>query len=104
MRVCMVVCVCVSASTCSCVRVCVHVCVCVCVVCAHHPLTPSSSPYRYIFSDLLTQEIPRLRKSIEDQSKAELTVSLIASTRSRFNTVHVHVYTYALACMPVLIV
>ena len=29
---------------------------------------------RYIFSDLLSQEIPKLRASIEDQSRAELTV------------------------------
>ena len=30
---------------------------------------------RYTFSDLLGKEIPRLRKSIQDQSTAELTVS-----------------------------
>lgn len=30
----------------------------------------------YIFSDLLKKEIPKIRKSIEDQSNAELTVSL----------------------------
>ena len=29
---------------------------------------------RYIFSELLSQEIPKLRTSIEDQSRAELTV------------------------------
>lgn len=32
----------------------------------------------YIFSNLLSKEIPKIRKSIEDQSNAELTVSLIA--------------------------
>ena len=30
----------------------------------------------YIFSDLLSQQIPQLRQSIQDSSKAELTVSL----------------------------
>ena len=29
----------------------------------------------YIFSDLLKKEIPKIRKSIEDESNAELTVS-----------------------------
>ena len=29
----------------------------------------------YIFSDLLCKEIPKIRKSIEDQSNTELTVS-----------------------------
>ena len=29
----------------------------------------------YIFSDLLSDEIPQLRQSIQDSSKAELTVS-----------------------------
>ena len=36
--------------------------------------TSSFSQSRYIFSDLLIEEIPKLRKSIEDQSRAELTV------------------------------
>ena len=29
----------------------------------------------YIFSDLLKKEIPKIRKSIQDESNAELTVS-----------------------------
>ena len=33
----------------------------------------------YIFSDLLSQQIPQLRQSIQDSSKAELTVSIIVS-------------------------
>jgi len=36
----------------------------------------------YIFSELLSQEIPKLRKSIEDQSKAELT-DFLASVREK---------------------
>ena len=31
---------------------------------------------RYTFSDLLSREIPKLRRSIQDQSNAELTVSV----------------------------
>lgn len=34
------------------------------------------SSVRYTFSDLLRREIPKLRRSIEDQSNAELTVSM----------------------------
>lgn len=33
----------------------------------------------YIFSDLLKKEVPRIRKSIQDQSIAELTVSYLSS-------------------------
>ena len=33
----------------------------------------------YIFSDLLSQQIPQLRQSIQDSSKAELTVNIIVS-------------------------
>ena len=32
----------------------------------------------YIFSDLLSQQIPQLRQSIQDSSKAELTVSSLS--------------------------
>ena len=35
-----------------------------------------TSSVRYTFSDLLRREIPKLRRSIEDQSNAELTVSM----------------------------
>lgn len=40
-----------------------------------HTLLP---PVRgYIFSDLLKKEIPKIRKSIQDKSTAELTVSIV---------------------------
>jgi len=38
----------------------------------------------YIFSDLLFKEIPKIRKSIEDQSNTDLTVSFFA-TPNRFH-------------------
>ena len=38
-----------------------------------------SLPVRYTFSEMLSQEIPKLRRSIQDQSNAELTVSVAAS-------------------------
>ncbi len=36
----------------------------------------------YIFSDLLSQQIPQLRQSIQDSSKAELTVSSLSLSLS----------------------
>ena len=39
-------------------------------------LENSASLTRYTFSDLLSREIPKLRRSIPDQSNAELTVSV----------------------------
>lgn len=44
----------------------------------------------YIFSELLRKEIPKIRKSIEDKSNAELTVS--AEEFERYGN-HVIVYT-----------
>ena len=39
----------------------------------------------YIFSDLLKKEIPKIRKSIEDESNAELTVSFGNSLTSSYS-------------------
>ena len=41
----------------------------------------------YIFSDLLKKEIPKIRKSIEDESNAELTVSFGNSLTSSYSYV-----------------
>ena len=44
--------------------------------CLPRKLVGVACSFRYTFSDLLNQEIPKLRQSIQDQSSAELTVSL----------------------------